>query len=385
MSPLKEHVSGRLRLALLVLSCGVGAVMLIVCANLSNLLLARMAARQKEIAIRTALGAGRWRLVMQMLTEGLTLSLCGAVLGVVIAVAGTAALARLDTMSIPLLRASGWMARRWVHACGGNFDRRDFRSRAGVPDSGRQDARGFEGFGPRVHRRKTDGWIRSALVVSEIAFACVLLVGAGLLMRSFVRVLDVNLGFQPERAMSVRVDPDSQIPHGAQQNTYFDEVLRLAREVPGVQSAGLTDALPLGRNRGWGAAAKGVVYRTGEYPNAFVRIVTRRICASDGHSIARRPRFVGARYARDRACDRGQRNHGEGAVARQDALGKLMAAGEERRVVGIVGRCPASRAGRRAGNEMYIPIRQCQDWARSTWWFGLRCRPSRWRSAFARR
>ena len=94
VTPLKEHVSGGLRLALMVLSCGVGAVMLIVCANLSNLLLARMAARRKEIAIRTALGAGRARLVGQMLTEGITLSLCGAALGVLLAVAGTRALAR---------------------------------------------------------------------------------------------------------------------------------------------------------------------------------------------------------------------------------------------------------------------------------------------------
>src|SRR5262249_9544744 len=95
VTPLKEHVSGGVRLALIVLSCGVGAVMLIVCANLSNLLLARMAARQKEIAIRTALGAGRWRLVRQMLTEGLTLSSCGAILGIVLAWAGTSALAHL--------------------------------------------------------------------------------------------------------------------------------------------------------------------------------------------------------------------------------------------------------------------------------------------------
>src|SRR5579871_283844 len=103
VTPLKEYVSGRLRLALMVLSCGVGAVMLIVCANLSNLLLARMAARRKEIAIRSALGAGRWRLVRQMLTEGIVLSLCGAVLGVALAVAGTRALAHLDAMNIPLL------------------------------------------------------------------------------------------------------------------------------------------------------------------------------------------------------------------------------------------------------------------------------------------
>src|SRR5215204_6366789 len=103
VKPLAEQVNGRMRLALWVLAGAVGVVMLIVCANLSNLLLARTAARQKEIAIRTALGAGRGRLVAQMLTEGVVLSCIGAVLGMVIALVGTRALARLDAVSVPML------------------------------------------------------------------------------------------------------------------------------------------------------------------------------------------------------------------------------------------------------------------------------------------
>jgi predicted permease len=103
VKPLADQVNGRMRPAVWVLAGAVGAVMLIVCANLSNLLLARTAARQKEIAIRTALGAGRGRLVAQMLTEGIVLSCSGAVVGVAIAIAGTRALASLDTVSVPLL------------------------------------------------------------------------------------------------------------------------------------------------------------------------------------------------------------------------------------------------------------------------------------------
>ena len=103
MKPLAEQVSGRVRLAVWVLAGAVGMVMLIVCANLSNLLLARTATRHKEVAIRTALGAGRRRLLAQLLTEGIVLSCSGALLGLLLAVAGTRALARLDAVSIPLL------------------------------------------------------------------------------------------------------------------------------------------------------------------------------------------------------------------------------------------------------------------------------------------
>ena len=103
LSSLKAHVTGRLRLALIVLGCAVAVVMLIVCANLSNLLLARNATRQKEMAIRVALGAGRRRLIRQMLTESIVLSGAGAVAGVIVAITGTRVLTRLDAISIPLL------------------------------------------------------------------------------------------------------------------------------------------------------------------------------------------------------------------------------------------------------------------------------------------
>ena len=364
--PLKEHVSGGLRLALIVLSCGVGAVMLIVCANLSNLLLARMAARRKEIAIRTALGAGRARLVRQMLTEGITLSVCGAALGVLLAVAGTRALTRLDSVSIPLLQNVHLDAAAVACTLG-------IALLAGV----------IFGLGPAFHtpagvmhdalkdssRGSTEGkerrWIRSALVVSEIAFASVLLVGAGLLMRSFVRVLDVNMGFQPDRAISVRVDPDSRYRTGEQQNAYFDEVLRLTRAVPGVQAAGLTDALPLGRNRSWGAPAKGVVYGPGDFPDAFVRVV------SDGYA---RAMGIPLRAGRDLSPRDTPKTEpvivvNETMARRlwpgQDAVGKIIvgACGGDRRVVGIVGDVRHLALEEGAGNEMYIPVRQCQDWS----------------------
>src|SRR5581483_6291711 len=116
-------------------------------------------------------------------------------------------------------------------------------------------------------------WVRDALVVSEIALACMLLVGAGLVIRSFVHVLDVDLGFRPDRTASLRVDVNGNVT--APQNVAFlEEVLRRVRDVPGVQAAGMTDSLPMDRNRSWGVPPKGRVYRDEDIPVAFVRVVS---------------------------------------------------------------------------------------------------------------
>ena len=121
---------------------------------------------------------------------------------------------------------------------------------------------------------KRHAWVRDGLVVSELAFACILLVGAGLLIRSFLRVLDVNLGFQPERAAALRIDPSFRISSFAQQNAFIDDVLNRARSVPGIVAAGITDVLPLRDDRSWGVAAVGQVYEKGHHPEAYIRVVS---------------------------------------------------------------------------------------------------------------
>ena len=363
LSFLEEHVSGRIRPALIVLICAVGVVMLIVCANLSNLLLAKTAARQKEIALRTALGAGRWRLVRQMLTEGITLSSAGAALGVLLAVAGTRAVARLDAISIPLLAnvrtdtATLGFTLLMAVLTGVVF---------GLAPAFQVSGANLNDILKDTTRGATEGkqrrWVRGVLVVSEIAFACVLLVGAGLLVRSLARVLDVNLGFHPERSATVRVDPDRNST-GAQILTHFDEVLRRTKEIPGVQAAGLTDALPLGRNRSWGAPEKGQVYPKGQFPVAFVRIV------SDGYLGAM---GIPLRAGRDIApTDRPDSKPViliNETMARtlfpgRDPLGKTVMACGERTVAGVVSDVRHLALEQGAGMEMYLPIRQCRDFA----------------------
>jgi predicted permease len=224
--PLDEHVSGQVRPALVVLMCAVGLVMLIVCANLSHLQMARMATRQKEMAIRAALGAGRFRLLRQVLTESVTLSCCGAALGLLLAVAGTRELAHLNTFNLPLLESVrvdrttllftllATMATGVLFGLAPALQVLASKLREGLQDAGR----GWSGS--RRH-----GWFRDGLAVSQFALACLLLVGAALLIQSFLRVLDVNLGFQPERAAALRIDPSFRVSSLEQQNSFIDDVL----------------------------------------------------------------------------------------------------------------------------------------------------------------
>ena len=362
VKPLSAHVNGKMRLAVWVLAAAVGAVMLIVCANLSNLLLARGAARQKEIAIRTALGASRGRLLAQTLTEGIVLSCSGAAVGLLVAFAGTRALAQLEAFNVPLLAN--------VHTDGATLA---FAVTVAIltgivfgiapalhaPESMLHDALKDASRGSTGRRT----WIRNALVVSEVAFACVLLVGAGLLLRSFIQVLDVDLGFRPASAVTVRVDPEGVYAERDKRMPYIDEVLRRVREIPGVEAAGITDALPLGRNRTWGGRAKGVTYERGKGPTAYVRIV------SDGYMAAL---GIPIKAGRDIAATDIETSDqviviNESMAKRlwpgEDPIGKYVLNGcaTERRVVGVVGDVRHLTLEQAAGNEMYIPMRQCRD------------------------
>ncbi|HXE34597.1 MAG TPA: ABC transporter permease [Verrucomicrobiae bacterium] len=364
VSGLAQHVSGQLRPTLLVLACAVGVVMLIVCANLSNLLLARGAGRQKEIAIRAAMGAGRGRLIGQMLTESVVLSCCGAAVGLLLAFIGTRALAHLTSVSIPLLsdvridaRVLGFtlvaaLLTGLLFGLVPALQAQDLKLHDTLKDSNRGSSQG------RGH-----AWIRGALVVSEIGLACVLLVGAGLLIRSFLRVLDVNMGFRPERAAALRIDPNSSYKTQEQKNSYFTEALHRVMDIPGIEGAGLSDSLPLGHNRSWGVAAKGVVYTPQDYPGGFPRII------SDGYFRAMGIPLQKGRDFTERDT-KGALNViiinetlAKNLWPGQDPIGKIVRADDpERTVVGVVGDVHHMALEEASGNEFYIPMRQTQDY-----------------------
>jgi predicted permease len=362
--PLQQHISGRVRPVLFVLACAVGIVMLIVCANLSNLQLARLGARQKEMATRAALGAGRLRLLRQMLTESVALSCCGAGLGLLLAVAGARELAHLNAFNLPLLetiRIDGSALTFTLLAAvatGVLFGLLPaLQVQAISPHEQLQDAsRGTSG--------KRHAWVRDGLVVSEIAFACMLLVGAGLLIRSFLRVLDVNLGFQPERAAALRIDPSFRISSLAQQNSFIDEVLRRTRSVPGILAAGTTDVLPLGGDRSWSVSAKGQVYdKDHPPPEPFIRVV------SDGYFEA-----VGIQLQSGRGFTESDRASSERVVVVNETLARILWPGQNplgqsittdggRQVVGVVADVRHEALEKVGGPEMYLPMRQTGDYA----------------------
>ena len=364
LSSLKAHVTGRLRLALIVLGCAVGVVMLIVCANLSNLPLARNATRQKEMAIRVALGAGRRRLIRQMLTESIVLSGAGAVAGVMVAVIGTRLLTRLDAISIPLLANVqvdiGVLAFTLLIAVvtGLMFGLVPALQvpAIGVNETLKDSTRGSTGG-------KRHAWIRSSLVVTEFAFACLLLVAAGLLIRSFLRVLDVDLGFQPERLATIRIDPSSEYSTQAKRNAYFDEALHLVQNTPGVEASGLTDVLPLEGDRSWGVKGVGQVYEREHHPSAFVRIVSNGYFKAMGI-----PLLAGRDFTEHDAASSEKVIIINDTLARrlwpnQDPIGQMVTQDGGRRVVGVVGGVRHVKVEEDSGSEMYLPIRQTTDFS----------------------
>ena len=257
LKPFHESVIGDAGRSILTLWTGVGLVLLIVCVNLSSLLLARAATRRKEIALRAAIGAGRGRLARQLLTESLVLSALGGGLGVAFAYAAVDYVRRVENLSIPLLKTvtidTGALGIALgvtvltallfglapaIAAARGNLD-----------DALRGGGRGSsEG---RDHRL-----VRSILVVSEVGLACLFLIGAGLMMRSFLHVLDVDLGFGTERTYTLRVDAGENIDSMEKFSAYMRQIVLTARAVPGIAAASITDAVPLDSNRTWGVRAK---------------------------------------------------------------------------------------------------------------------------------
>jgi len=278
--PLHEEIVGPVQPVLFALLGAVGMVLLIACVNVANLLLARAKTRQKEIAVRLALGATRWRLLRQVLTESAILSLCGGALGLVWARWGvTLIMAHIPakvmtqmpylrglslnpgvlefTLAISLLTAIVFGLAPAVQA-----------SRLDLQDSLKEGTR--TAGGSAQHR------LRNALVVSEIALSLVLLAGAGLLMKSLVRLLEVNPGFETQNLLAAEISaPASRYSDQKRNEVLLNQLLDRVGSIPGVRGAGLIDVMPLHGGGTTGFAVEGrPAPPPGQAPEANTRDVS---------------------------------------------------------------------------------------------------------------
>jgi predicted permease len=257
--PLKEAVVGDVRQSLILLLGAVGLVLLIGCVNIANLILARASARGREMAIRQALGAGRTRLIRQLLTEGFLVSLLGGIAGLAILFATKRLLLRIVPGSLPRLDevSINWavllfaiVASLFAGVIFGLVPALH-AGRVDLTHAFKQESRGSTGSGEQARTRR-------ALVVTEFALSMVLLIAAGLLLHSFWGLLSVRPGFNPQNVMTVQSwlpipnDPETDIYRtAAQEAVFIRELLRRGKTLPGVEEIAVGDlaALPLGHNQ----------------------------------------------------------------------------------------------------------------------------------------
>jgi len=247
--PLLEIFVGDIRRALWVLFAAVAFVLLIACANIANLLLARAQSRQKEMAIRSAMGAGRWRIARQLLTESVLLALIGGTVGMLIAQWGIRLILYISPDAIPRAREISMDWRVLIFTIGLAFVTGLLFGLVPALQAGVVD----------VHEtlketgRGTSGrhWLRSSLVVVEVATTLVLLIGAGLMIRSFYRLQKVNPGFSYEHLTSFTVSlPEKKYKTAEQRDQFYSQLLLNLRGLPGVEATAAASGLPLGNN-GW--------------------------------------------------------------------------------------------------------------------------------------
>ena len=268
LTPLDEFVVGNIRTALWILLGAVLFVLLIACANVANLMLARSAVRQKEIAVRAALGASRWRVMRQLMTESVLLSLVGGGLGLLLAMWGVDLLLKLNGARIPRAAEIGLDSRVLLFTLGVSvltgivfglapaFQTSDVNLHDTLKEGGRS--------GKTAVRRG----VRNALVVAEMSFAVILLVGAGLLIRSFIQLQQVSPGFDPRGVLAMQVSlPQNKYADATARAAFNNRVLEEVRALPGVKTAGTTTSLPMsGSNQSGSFTIEGRPVTPGEDP-----------------------------------------------------------------------------------------------------------------------
>jgi predicted permease len=246
IAPMQELMTGDIKPILLLLLGAVGFVLLIACANIANLLLARALARQREMAIRAALGASRWRVIRQLLTESVLLALTGALLGLLLAFWSVDALSHLTGVHLPRAQEVGLDLRVLGFAlCVSLLSGLAFglapavqASKPDLNETLKERGRGSQG--------SARNGVRSSLIVSEVALALILLIGAGLLLNSFFRLTNVPPGVNPKNALTMQISlPDKKYPNVERRAAFYQQTLERIENIPGIEAAGVTRTMPL--------------------------------------------------------------------------------------------------------------------------------------------
>ena len=369
LETLKDELVGRLKTTLFLLLAGVGLVLLIACANVANLLLARAAGRRREVALRLALGASRWRIARQMLTESVLLALAGGALGAGLSVWLTDLLVALAPADTPRLAEASADVRVLLFAAGASLLTGVVfglapalqASRADLGDALKEGSRG--GGGGR-------GRVRSALVVAEVALSLLLLAGAGLLVKSFARLQSVDPGFDPSGVLTMRVSlPSARYKEPARKAEFYAALTERLKSLPGVEAAGATLSLPLGGSnlsvwRGFVREGRPATPETAE--NASFSVVT-----PDYFRAMRIPVRAGRGFTeRDDASATKVVVVNETLARKvfpgEDPLGKHITIWRDekfpREIVGVVGEAKPQGLDADPAFQMYVPHAQDATW-----------------------
>src|SRR6266480_409557 len=369
LTPLSAAFVGDIRTTLLILLGAVGFVLAIACANVANLLLARAATRQKEMAIRTALGAGRLRIVRQLLTESILLALMGGTIGILLAFWGIDLLRSASADSLPstaVIKLDGrvLLFTLIVSLLTGiifGLVPALAAAKTDLHDTLKEGGRSSTAGGRR-------SWLRNTLVVTEVALSLVLLIGAGLLIKSFVRILDTDPGFKARNLLTMQLALNAEKDEGGKVLNFFNDLKARIAGLPGVESAAFSNGIPLGQTADTSFAIVGrpkpevgkqpqtMLYITSpDYLQAMgIRLVKGRFFTAQDTQLSPRVAVIDETFARQQFPDQeplGQRIAGDG---------KDNPDGE---IVGVVAHVKhfGLDAVERVEPQLYLPFNQAPD------------------------
>ena len=366
--PLHEQVTGDIRPALIVLMAAVTLVLLIACANVANLLLAKATNRQKEIAIRTALGANRLRILRQLLTESVVLGVLGGLLGLIFAIVGAKSLIAFVTVSMPRLKDFGFDSKVLLFTLAISLITSLLFGLAPAIDASKPNLNeALKEGGRSSSGSSARNKMRSVLVIAEVALAVVLVTASGLMFRSFVHLQRVNPGFNPENVLTLEIElPEATYRADQQQRVFQQQLLQRIRAVPGVRYASTADNVPFSGNAfnsSFMIEGRPIPAVT-ERPRAFYRVISPDYFSTMGIPFVRGHQFTD----RDSADAQGVAIINDAAARKywpgEDPLGKRVKRGRPESknpwltIVGLVGSANQASLREETQPEIYVPYLQ---------------------------